>query len=167
MRTAIRAGLLVGCLALIPATASAQKVSVDYDKSVDFSTYRTYAWRALGASPNPLMDKRILNAIDAQLAAKGWTKVEAEPVAIVIYRAGVDVRRQLNEWRSGPRWSGIGTVSVEEIHTGQLAVDIYDASTRQLLWRGLASDTMADNPEKNETRLNDAVAKLFKQFPPR
>jgi Domain of unknown function (DUF4136) len=162
----LRTSALIAFVWLLPLAASAQKVSVDYDKDVDFSALSSYSWQPGQPAPNSLIDKRIIAAIDRQLTAKGWTKVESAPGAIVIYQAGIDVRRQLNGWSNGPRWGAMGTVSVEEIRTGQLAVDIYDAATRQLVWRGLASDTISDKPEKNEKRMNEAVEKMFKQFPP-
>jgi len=162
LRTAL---LIRACL--IPLSLSAeQKISVDYDRDVDFSRYSTYTWREGRPVPNPLIDKRVLDAIDRQLSSRGWTKADAAPTAIVVYSAGRDVHRQLNGWNSGPRWSGFGTVTVEEKQIGQLLVDIYDAFDGRLLWRGFASDTISDNPEKNQKRLNDAAAKLFKQFPP-
>jgi len=141
-------------------------VSVDYDKEADFSKLKTYAWQSGQPAVNRLIHKRIVNAIDGQLASKGWTKTESAPNAIVIYYAAVDEPRQLNAWGNGPRWGGSGTVKEETILIGQLVVDIYDASTEQLLWRGDARDTATDNPGKNEKKMNEAVAKLFKQFPP-
>ena len=146
--------------------ASAQKISVDYDKEVDFSKFRTYAWYPGQPASNPLVDKRIVNAIDGQLASKGWTKNDSSPAAIVIYYASLDEQKQLNAWGSGPRWNGFGSVSVDTRITGQLVVDIYDAETKQLLWRGYASDEASDKPEKNDKKMNEAIAKLFKQFPP-
>ena len=153
-------------ICLFPMAAFAQKTSVDYDKSIDFAKYTTYAWRDGRPAPNPLVDQRILDAVDRQLAAKGWTKTGAAPSALVIYRAGVDVQRELNGWSNGPRWSGMGRVTIDERKIGQVLIDIYDASTERLLWRGFASDTISDSADKNEHRINDAMTKLFKQFPP-
>jgi hypothetical protein len=153
-------------ICLMPAAVLAQKVSVDYDKDADLSKYSTYAYQTGRPASNPLVDKRILDAIDRQLASKGWSKSDSAPQAIVVYSAGMDVQRQLNGYGSGPRWSGIGTVRMEEQKIGQLLVDIYDATTERLLWRGFASDTISDKPEKNEKRINEAAAKLFRQFPP-
>lgn len=159
-----RCVLTIG-VCLVATVATAQKVSVDYDREVNFKSFTSYAWESGLPVPNPLVDKRIMTAIDRQLAAKGWTKDDSAPTAIVTYQAGVDVQRQLNGWGSG-RWSGTGTVSVEQILTGQLLVDICDARSGRLIWRGFVSDTMTDDIEKNEKRMNEAVAKLFKQFPP-
>ena len=170
-RSSLRTLVIAVCLSSISAAASAQKVMVDYDKEVEFAKYASYTWADGESARNPLVHKRIVNAIDGQLAAKGWTKTaanaEGSPSAVVVYHAAIETERQLNTWGSGPRWSGFGNASIETILTGQLVVDIYDAATKQLLWRGFASDTVSDDQEKNEKRLNEAVAKLFKQFPPK
>jgi uncharacterized protein DUF4136 len=165
-RAFVRTFLLAVCLSLVPLGARAQKVSVDYDKDVDFSKFHTYAWQMGRSSPNPLIDKRIVAAIDRHLGQQGWMKDESAPGAIVIYHAGVGVERQLNAWGTGPRWNGYGHVTTETIYTGQVVVDIHDVATGDLIWRGVASDTISDRPEKNDKRLNDAIAKLFKHFPP-
>jgi len=166
-RQSLRTALFVALACMMPLVASAQKVDVDYDKAVDFSKARTYAWQTGQPVSNPLLHKRIISAIDRQLAAKGWTKVEASPSAVLVYQAAVDEQKELSAWGSGPRWSGFGTARVETILVGQLVVDIYDASNAQLMWRGFVSDTVTDSTEKNERKLNDAVAKLFKRFPPK
>ena len=166
-RTFGRLSLMALTVSMVAATAWAQHVNVDYDRDVDFSKYNTYAWRPGQPAANPLVDKRILTAVDKELTAKGWTRTEASPGAIVTYQTAIGAERRLNAWGSGPRWGGwSGTVNAETILTGQLVVDVYDAVTRQLMWRGITSDTATDNAHKNEKRLNEAVAKLFKQFPP-
>jgi len=166
-RASLGISLLIVCAVLIPVMAWAQKVNVDYDRGADFSKYKTFAWQdGRSAAPNPLVHKRIVSAIESQLASKGWTKSDTTPSAVVVYYAAVEEERQLNAWGSGPRWNSVGTARIEKILTGQLVVDVYDASTKQLVWRGFVSDTVSDKPEKNEKRLNDAVARLFKQFPP-
>src|SRR5262249_38322146 len=162
-----KTAFLVLSFCLVPIVAAAQKVTVDYDRDVNFSKFTTYTWQLGQPAQNPLVDRRIVNAIDNHLAAKGWNKAGASSSAIVVYYAGVDARRQLNGWGSGPGWAGHGTVNVDTILTGQLVVDVYDASSKQLVWRGVATDTMSDKAEKNDKRLNDAVAKLLKKFPPR
>ena len=165
-RSPIRTIIAGAGLCLMPALAAAQRVSVDYDRDADFSKYRSYTWRPGVPAPSPFVDKRIVDAVDKQLASRGWSRQDETPSAVVIYQAAVGAERELNAWGSGPRWNGFGRVSAETIYTGELVVDIYDAASRQLLWRGFASDTVSDKPEKNEKRLNEAVAKLFKQFPP-
>jgi Domain of unknown function (DUF4136) len=58
------------------------------------------------------------------------------------------------------------TTTVDKIPTGQLSVDIGDAKTKKLLWLGTSSDTLSDNPEKNQKKLSSALNKMFEKFPP-
>src|ERR1700719_4356979 len=70
--------MLFGLLLLfgIAITAEAQKVSIDYDRQVNFSGYKTYTWiRPPHFRPDPLMDQRIIEAVNAALTAKGWQYV--------------------------------------------------------------------------------------------
>jgi len=49
---------------------------------------------------------------------------------------------------------------------GTLVIDLFDTKTKQLIWRGTASDTLSNNSNKNIENLNKGVEKLFKKFPP-
>ena len=158
-------------LMLITCGTLAAKITVDWDKQASFTGYKTYAWTKGTPAKNPLMDQRITEAIDAQLTAKGLQKVEeGKADLIVLYHAAIGSQTELNTmnmggwgWRMG---GGMSTTTVDTIPTGQLVVDIGDAKTKKLLWLGNASDTLSDNPDKNTKKMNDAVAKMFKKFPP-
>jgi hypothetical protein len=67
-------------------------------------------------------------------------------------------------------WRGFGdgmaTTTVENTPVGTLMVDIFDGQTKKLVWRGSSSETITDNPEKNEKKLAKAVEDMFKKFPP-
>ena len=149
-----------------------QSVKVDYDKNTNFSVYHNYAWAKGTPVENPLMDQRIIDGVDKQLAAKGLRKVEAsaDPDLWVLYHGAVSTETQLNTTNMGGwgwRWGGgMATTTVEKIPVGRLVVDIGDAKTKKLLWLGDASDTLSDKPEKNEQKLNKALEKMFKKFPP-
>ena len=161
------------CL-LVCRTATAQKVSVDWDKSVNFSTFKTYAYLQGTPTPNQLMDQRIVNGIEQQLMLKGLQKVDvnANPDLIVSYQAAAGSQTQVNTtgtggWGWGYRWGGgMSTTTVSQIPTGMLAVNIGDAKTHKLLWLGDARDTLSDNPEKNTKKINKALEKMFKKYPP-
>ena len=62
---------------------------------------------------------------------------------------------------------GMGTINQNISNAGTLVVDISNAQTRQLLWRGTATDTLSDKPDKNSQKIEKAVTKLFKQYPPK
>jgi hypothetical protein len=162
---------------LISATAYAQKVSVDYDKKADFSSYKTYSWSQGTPATNPLSHQRILAGIDAQLGAKGWQKVENNSDVVVIYSAATTTETQINTFDTGSPWGGYrwgwggygggsSTTTVQKIPIGQLVIDMADVKNKDFIWRGTASDTLSDKPEKNQKKLDKALAKMFKNFPP-
>jgi hypothetical protein len=165
---------LLSFFALLLACSAAygQSVKIDYDKHANFSGYSTYAWAKGTPVENPLMDQRIIDGIDKQLAAKGLRKVEASanPDLWVLYHGAVGTEMELNTTNMGGwgwRWGGgMSTTTVDKIPVGRLVVDIGDAKTKKLLWLGDASGTLSDKPEKNEQKLNKALEKMFKKFPP-
>ena len=75
--------LIISCIAL------AQDVKVDWDKTASFAGFRTYAWGNNTSAHNPIMNQRIIQGIESQLAAKGLQKVEAaaDPDLVVQYHA--------------------------------------------------------------------------------
>ena len=160
-------------LLLVCCPVHGQNVKVDYDKAASFSGFATYAWAKGTPVQNGLMDQRIIDGIDKQLSAKGLRKVDASgnPDLIVMYHGATGTETQLNTMNSGYGWGyrwggGMSTTTVQNIPTGKLVVDIGDAKTKKLLWMGSASDTLSDKPEKNEQKLNKALDKMFKKFPP-
>jgi hypothetical protein len=167
--------MLVGLAAVVAATsAAAQDVTWDYAKGTDFTRLKTYAWTAGHPLADPLNHQRIVSAIEAQLAAKGFTKVDPaeHPDAMVAYHANFARNFELNEFGSG--WGGFhfgGTWTnrawVEEIVVGSLVVDIVDANTSTIVWRGAASkdiDPLA-KPGTRDKQVKRAVEKLFKHYP--
>jgi uncharacterized protein DUF4136 len=166
-------------LLIVTNNMLAQKVNVDWDKATSFSGFKTYTWANGTPALNPMMGDRIVREIDAQLAAKGLQKVEpsANPDLVVIYHAGRDTETRMNTIDTGMygsgwgRWGGYGgmgssTTYVDNIQVGQLIVDIGDVKTKKYIWRGTASATIPDKPEKGEKLINKAVTKMFQKFPP-
>lgn len=157
-------------------TAWAQKVNVDWEKSASFTGFKTYAWEKGTPVKNQLMDQRIIDGVDKELAAKGLQKVEManNPDLVVLYHAAVNTETQLNTMNTGGygwgyRWGGgmgMSTTTVDKIPVGHLVVDIGDAKTKKLLWQGTAQDTLSDKPQNNEKKINKALEKMFKKYPP-
>jgi hypothetical protein len=156
---------------LLAGTAFAQKIRVDHDKTAVFSKFKTYAWKQGTPARNPLMDTRIIDAIDKQLAVKGLTKVNVEdtPDVIVVYHAAVDYETQLNTIGYGYGWGyygGTTTTYVDKIPVGTLLVEMGDPRAQKMVWRGQGSSDLSDKPEKIEKKINQIVEKMFKKFPP-
>jgi Domain of unknown function (DUF4136) len=154
-----------------PYALNAQKVETDYDKTKNFSEYHTYYWAKVDG-PNPLMNQRVQDAIDAELQKKGWSKQEGSGQVAVAALGTTQTKKDLQTFYSGSPWGwggfggGTSTTSVSEYKEGTLVVDMYDSNSHQLLWRSTASDTVSDKPEKNEKKLDKAVEKMFEKFPP-
>jgi Domain of unknown function (DUF4136) len=156
-------------------SALAQHVETDFDHKANFSQYKTYSWQEIKPA-NSLWDARIKDAVDAQLAAKGWTKVDTDGDVAIVAIKTTQTQRTLQTFYDGFgggwRWRGFGgfgdaTTTEQDYKEGTLVVDLYDAKAKQLIWRGSAEDALSDKAEKNEKNLEKGVAKMFKDFPPK
>ena len=167
--------------ALVAATltpAFGQQVQTDFDHKKDFSQYRTYSWQEIKPA-NSLWDSRIKSAVDAQLKAKGWTPVDSGgDVAIVAVKMTKTQKRLdtfYDGFGGGWGWRGFGglndgfgdsTTVENDYKEGTLVVDLYDAKSKQLIWRGSAEDTLSNNASTNTKNLDKGVVKMFRTFPP-
>jgi hypothetical protein len=173
-------GLALAAAAL-PAIASAQKTTYDFDKTAPFAQYHTYAMKEGTPTGNKLMDDRIVSAIEAQLAAKGFVRNETAPDVFVVYHVALDKEKDISSYSSGPMYGGYGwgwgggwgstttDVRVRDILIGTLAVDLVDAGRKEVVWRGLGSKEIDTNakPEKRDQNIAKAVEKIFKNYPPK
>jgi hypothetical protein len=172
-------------LVLLGASAAlAQDVRYNFDKETDFSKFKTYKWVPIkdAAKVSDLVDKQIKDALDAELATKGLTKVDGDDANLFIgYQPAVGEEKQFNSystgWGYGPGWGGgwyggMGSTSTtgttSTIYKGQLALDMYDSAKHDLVWRGVVSKTIDPKakPEKQQKNLAKAVTKLLKNYPP-
>jgi len=170
-------------LVLAPALAFAQKVTYDYEKSANFAGFKTYALKDGTKVGQPLIDDRIVNAINTELAAKGLTKTDSNPDVYVVYHVAFDKQKDISTyssgygggygaygWGWGGGWGGgTTTTQVRDILVGTLVIDLADAKKNQLAWRGMGVkevNTQA-KPEKRDKSINEAVKKIFKNYPPK
>jgi hypothetical protein len=147
-------------------------VKTDYDHQADFSHYKTYSWISAKGS-NDLWSDRIMQDVDQQLAAKGWTKAESGGDATVSAFGRTQNEQTLETFYTGLgggwRWRGgfgDAMTTVENTPVGTLVVDVFDGNSKKLIWRGTATDTLSSKPENNEKKLEHSVADMFKHFPP-
>lgn len=161
-------------LALMSSAALAQSVSTNYVPGTDFSKLHSYRWVAVdggGAPVDQIQDQQIKSAVDKSLAAKSFTRKDADPVDFYIaYQVALDQEKQLDAYGS-PGWrfgGGMASVTTHTVDIGSVVLDVYDPSGKKLLWRGTASETVSRSgtPEKKQEKLDKAMAKLLKKFPP-
>ena len=169
-----RTAICISFVMAMMGSAFAQHVETDFDHQANFSQYKTYSWQDIKPE-NSLWDARIKSAVDAQLAAKGWTQVASGGDVSIVAIKTSQTQRTLQTFYDGMgggwRWRGFGgmgqsTTTEQDYKEGTLVVDLYDAKTKQLIWRGSSEDTVSDKAEKNEKNLDKGVAKMFKKFPP-
>jgi hypothetical protein len=165
--------LLAAALCLLTArTLVAQDVKYNFMPGTDFSRFHTYKWVDIqgGAHPNQIVDAEIRQAVESQLAAKGLTKTEDEKADLYVgYQIAVDQEKQWNAYGMGRGWGGgMGTATSSTIDVGTLVLDMYNPNTKQLVWTGRATKTIdpSGNEEKNQKRLDKAMEKLLKHYPP-
>jgi hypothetical protein len=154
--------------------AFAAEISTDYDHSVDFSRFHSYSWIGVKAG-NSLWQERIMSAVDGALAAKGWSKVESGGDSAVSAFGRTQEQDTMETFYDGfPGWGwrrwgggmGMATTTVVPARIGELTVDVFDASGKQLIWRGRAENTLSSKPDKNDKKLEKSVEDMFKHFPP-
>ena len=132
--------IALAVLTVAPATAFAQKVNTDFDPSAGFTK----------AAGNP----------DVFIATHAMGKEEKE-----IITTGFDYGYGYYRW-GGAMGGGMTTSTVNSYTVGTLILDMYDGSTKKLVWRGTGSDTLSDKAEKNAKKVDKALQKMFKEYPP-
>jgi hypothetical protein len=170
----VRVVLGMGLVLLMSGLVSAQDIKTNYVPGTDFSKYKTYKWVTIeGAEqPNQIVDQQIKQAVDSALTSKGLTKTDDDKADMFVgYQVSISHQQEWNAYGMGGGWrfgGGMATATSSTIQVGTLGLDFYDPSPKQLLWRGQATKTLnpSKDPEKNQERLNKAMAKLLKDFPP-
>jgi hypothetical protein len=169
------AAVLTGCSSL--------SVNYDYDTKADFTQYRTYAWMArTDALPadaaeaqrrSDLLDRRIRSAIDAEMKDRGFVEDAAAPDVLVIYHVGMQDKIQVTDWgyNYSPYYWGYGgrQVDVYQYQEGTLIIDVVDAGTKNLVWRGTGTKVIESTPrtpEEMQARIDKIVDKIMQSFPP-
>jgi hypothetical protein len=173
-----RLWILLACLIFVTGELRAVSVKEDFDKATDFSKYKTFALKTGTAASSPFIQQRIEKAIVAQLTDKGMRQGGEGSDLIVYTHAKLNIEKALDVSSFGYGgyygWGGWGgdfggtNVNVVDVPMGTLMVDMVDGATKQMVWRGIAQGTVpaSSTPEQSDKRINKAVAKLLKKFPP-
>jgi hypothetical protein len=160
-------GLLLGSLWFAVPTAGGSAVSVDHDDSVDFSHYRTFGWKEGTPAGRPSAEKRIVDAVERELEARGFRKVDGDADFYVITHALVSTHT-LEELSDPDYWefyTGVTSVDPRVIGAGTLVIDLLDGRSETVVWRGLASGALTEIPERNFRKIDRAVKKLVRRLP--
>ena len=162
------AGLVAGC-------APSISVRTDYHPGTNFSVYKTVTISDAKTELDPFIAERIRQAVAAQLAAKGVTRVPSDGDLVmhahVRLRTDTTVSTWSGGWGYGYYGGGYGGnyVDVRNVRVGTLVVDLVDRAKGEAVWRGIAEGTIDQNstPQGSEAHINAAVEKLFREYPPK
>ena len=161
--------LVAGSLLLLCSVALAQQVSVNYNHNANFSQYHTYAWGSnnKNAIQNSILAQVAQQDIDAAMSQKGLQKVEESqnPDLILTASGGEHESTSYNAWGMRGIGGGMGGISPQQNYETTMVVSLYDLKQKELVWRGIAENTLSNNGNKNQKNVEKAVEKMFKQWP--
>ena len=164
-------------LLFVLGACSSVRVASDFDKNVDFTPFKTYAFYKNGIDKVEISDldkKRILRSIDEAMAAKGFTKSESPDLLINIFtkaREQVNVNQFNTGWGYGwgygwnPYLWG-GNTNVYTTTEGTLYIDLIDAKKKEMVWQGEGVGYLTQNTDKKDEVIKNFVAKILEQYPP-
>jgi hypothetical protein len=169
---------------LFAVAAMAQNVEYSFDQNADFTQYRTYRWEAHPGSTelDQLTKSRLSEALSTELAQKGLTQAgTGDADLVLVYQIAIRNEKEITffdtGWGYGPGWrggwygarSGSTVSTTNTIQVGSLVLDMFDAKTKQLVWRAVASKAIEEGvkPERREKNAAKAAKKLLKNFPPK
>jgi hypothetical protein len=175
------AALLLTCGMLLPGAVVAQKVTIDQDKSADFSKLRTYAWIDGRAFPNDLTHAYTVSAMDEALGKKGWKKVEFKDAdALISYNAVFDTQMNVSGFLDptyvlvGGMPVGYNTLAISGttvgsvskiIKKGDLDFELYQKADGKLVWSANANGTAKQDRSKRMKQFDDTLEKIFAGLP--
>jgi hypothetical protein len=172
----------LGCAVLVLAVGGCAskptlRISAERSAAVDFSGYHTYRW----ARPLPevsmehprsgrdLLDWRIRTAIEKQLAIKGYVEAtSAKADLLVVYHLEIrekntDSVADFLDYRQGGGDADMQEAFVFGYQEGTLVIEVLDAASRRLVWRGVAGPLIS--PDSQQERVRSAVDQVMARFP--
>jgi len=182
MKRISKVAITFGAAVLIAAAAGAQKAYIDYDHTANLSSYKTFAIAEPKgenslAERSPLAHQHILAELKKRILAAGNLKESTtDPDLYVTYSVASKEEMSMSTsgyamgpgWGGGYYWAGGGwgstTTTVNTYTIGTIVVDIWDAKAKRAVWRGVASDTVPENPQKGIKKIDKALDKLVKKW---
>jgi hypothetical protein len=156
---------------LIATAAAAQKITTESNPGTNFASYKTFTWLKQPNVADPLLKQRIVDDINAQLQAKGLQPAQEGADLAVAAHMATKTEKTLNTFYDGFgggwRWGGgfgNATTTVNTYQEGTLVVDLFDAKTKQAVWRGTATQGVSSNPQTQAKNIDKAVQKIFSKF---
>lgn len=169
-------------------SCSTMKVSSDYDRTVDFSQHHTFSFIGWQDDSNELINKfdqrRLEEAFTEQFQKRGYTLVEENGDIEVSFFLAVDEKTGKTAYTThmggmygyGYGWGygygygyGMGssytTIEEYDYNVGTLVVDVFDGQSKQLIWQGVGSDTVIENPKERARKIPYFASNIMFKYP--
>ncbi len=185
LNTITKRVLFSAFILILLQSCSGITVSQDYEKEYNFTGLKTFAWNPnednfYGVKDNDLVDKRIRTAIENNLLARSYRKVDSyTPDFFISYYVTVEQKISSSGVSGGVsigrssmgRYGGIGMSTGSQVRAydqGTLLIDVTIPLEDKLVWRGTSTQTVSEHtsPEKSTANINETVEKILAQFPP-
>lgn len=160
-------------------------ITSDYDKDADFSMYKTYSFYGWAKNSdqviNQINQERFEKAVADEMAKRGYSYIEEGGDLTVSLFIQFDQKKGVNAYtdhysmnpygyRYGPGWGwgyGYSTTRYHEYDylVGTLVIDIFDHQQKKLIWQGVGSQTVDDNPKNREYGIKRAVRGIMSKYP--
>ena len=168
--------MVLGVLgSVLTLACSTMTTAVDYDHTINWSQFHTFQLAEGTKDPVTFVQKRIEDSITSTLTSKGWTVASSNPDILVFTHVVLTNQKQWNATSMGGGfgyrgWGGMGgggmaTATETNIPMGPLVVDLVNPKTKEMVWRGTATDQVSGDG-KDQGKVGEAVATIFKNFPP-
>jgi len=172
-------------IALLAACASSPNIQTDYDRSVDFSQYKTYGYYNPMGIENPnyssLLGQMFREAIDTQMTSRGYVKSN-NPDLLFNVSARLEDKTKVTTmtnpgmyggyygYRGGmyAPWGGYGygtSTQVSQYTEGTINVDMVDPKLKRMLWEGVAIGRVKDQNKNLRQDVMTGVAEMFEGYP--
>jgi hypothetical protein len=161
-------------LTLLTMSSFGMGIKTDYDSDFNFGSLKTFAFqtprRGVGDQlrTDTLEAKRIQDALTSQLETRNFQLAEGNPDFFVTYYARSKEKEVLGSFEYGfPhtwRWGWGGDLWTEDYTQGSLLMDIVDAKTNQLVWRGVVTDVLHKTPDQSQKQVDKAAEELVAHF---
>lgn len=161
--------LTIAAMTSLPAPAEEE---VDFATDVDFASYRTYELREGVAARSGLIQRILQDHVENELQQKGLSPAGENVPDVLVFTyvrveagnevdvSAVDYKTDFSDWKTP------GEVDLGGVNVGTIVVDLVDAASGELAWRGVATEIAARKTKKNDKIIRKAMKKLFKQYPP-
>ena len=177
---------------LILNSCSGLKVVSDVDPTVDWTQYKTFEYYGWAEESDKILTRfdrdRIENSFGEEFEKRGLNYVESGGDMIVTLFIVVEQKTSQTATTTsmggyggyyggyygygpgygwGPGYGGMSTTTIQDYdyQVGTLVIDVFDAKEKKLIWEGIGTKTVDEDPQTRDKNIPKSVQKIMARFP--